>query len=83
MNVAIDSQIQGRIQNVISGIDKYSDAAECMAKNLMENRIVDRFYTPDLLFNPQKLKEELEPYLADAKSFCPTGWISKVKNFFG
>lgn len=81
-NTEIDARIEESLKDVISGMNQYSDVAGCMAKKLMEQRIVDRFYTTDLLTDPVKLGREVEPYLADAKSFCPNGVGTKIKNFF-
>lgn len=80
-NTEIDARIEESLKDVISRMNQYSDVAGCMAKKLMDQRIVDRFYTADLLTDPEKLKQEVEPYLADAKSFCPNGYGTRFKNW--
>jgi hypothetical protein len=42
----------------------------CMVDDLMLRRIIDRFYTPELLNDLEKLKSELGPYVEDVKSNC-------------
>lgn len=34
-----------------------------MAEDFRRNRIADKFYTTDLITNPDKLSKELQPYL--------------------
>lgn len=56
------------IYTVIDAVvkNKYQDnprKAECVSEDFRRNRIADKFYTTDLLTNPDKLSRELQPYL--------------------
>lgn len=61
---AIDEGIYAVIETYLE--KKYADnpnKAACMSDDFRRNKIVDKFYTSDLLTNPDKLSRELQPYI--------------------
>lgn len=64
---AVDDGIYGAIHQLLK--NSYPDEPEktqCMIDNFRRNKIADRFYTPDLLFNNEKLQREIQPYVDEA-----------------
>lgn len=60
----IDDGIYALIDTYVK--DEYKDnpkKAECMIDDFRKNRIADKFYTTDLITNPDKLSKELQPYI--------------------
>lgn len=66
--------------------DQYKDnprKAECMSEDFRRNHIVDKFYTTDLITNPDKLSRELQPYRdASNLSKCITMAVIIARNSF-
>jgi len=46
------------------------ELVKCIVDDFKGNKIADKFYTPDLLINTAKLKEEINPYLEVAQVKC-------------
>lgn len=60
---ALDETIYAAIDVYLK--EEYKDnpkKAECMSEDFRRNRIVDKFYTTELITNPDKLTRELQPY---------------------
>lgn len=76
------NEVRELVKTSIQGFDKYSNKVDCMTNAIMDNKIVDRFFLPELLGNPEKFKERLQPYLDDAAVPCRT-FVDKLKNIFG
>lgn len=60
--------------------DRYGDnqkKAECMSDDFRRNRIADKFYTTDVITNPEKLSKELQPYIDEADLSMYTVVINK------
>lgn len=67
----IDESIYDQILNIFnSKHPKDSELASCLTDYYRRNRIVDRFYTRQLLSDNAKLEEELKPYIPKAESNC-------------
>lgn len=41
-----------------------------MIDEFKSNHLADKFYTPDLLFNTEKLKREIQPFVDEADKKC-------------
>lgn len=57
---------------------KEDSRVDCMVEALKENKNVDKFYSPQLLFNTDALKQKLEPYLPEVDKECKNP--DEVKN---
>lgn len=84
---AIDDGIYTLIDSYIK--DQYKDnprKAECMSEDFRRNRVADKFYTTDIITNPEKLSRELQPYIDAANlsmytvKCCKLNWNLKKKN---
>ncbi|KAJ6641035.1 hypothetical protein Bhyg_05968 [Pseudolycoriella hygida] len=67
----IDDGIYSLIDTYVK--DQYKDnprKAECMSEDFRRNRIADKFYTADIITNPDKLSRELQPYIDAADLKC-------------
>lgn len=42
------------------------EKAQCMVDDFRRNKIADKFYTPDIVFNTDKLQREIQPYADEA-----------------
>lgn len=49
---------------------KYNNDSICILSYLKDNKIIDNFYTSELLFEPEMLKKKLEPNLPEAEKSC-------------
>lgn len=39
-------------------------------KKFRDDKVADKFFTKDLLFDNKKLQKEMEPYLSTTETFC-------------
>lgn len=53
--------------------DKPEEERECISSKFRKDKVAEKFYTRDLLFNNQKLQKELEPYFSGTETYCE--WI--------
>lgn len=68
---AIDDGVYGAIHAILK--NQYPDEPEksqCMVDDFRRNKVADKFYTPDLLFNNDKLQREIQPYVDEANLKC-------------
>lgn len=88
----IDVEIFEKIRLLFTKRYRYDvETISCIIADLQSNRIIDRFYKPELLSNQDALDRELKPYLDDAESNCKSDEKSgekpkeeqSDKNFFG
>lgn len=69
----IDESIYDIIEGVLSeDYAKDNSSVGCLVEYLKENKIAEKFYRPELFFEIDVLKTELEPYLPAAATFCKT-----------
>lgn len=68
---AIDEGVYSAIHAVLK--NQYPDEPEkvqCMIDDFRRNHIADKFYTADIIANPEKLKSEIQPYVDASNAFC-------------
>lgn len=53
-----------------------NERSKCILNNLKDNKIINDFYTTQLLFEPDTLKQKLEPYLPEAEKSCNVNFDS-------
>lgn len=46
------------------------EKTKCMVDDFRRNHVADKFYTPDILFNQDKLQREIQPYVDEANVKC-------------
>lgn len=42
------------------------EKTQCMIDDFRRNKVADKFYTVDLVFNTEKLQREIQPYVDEA-----------------
>lgn len=42
------------------------EKVQCMLDDFRRNKIADKFYTPDIILNNEKLQREIQPYVDEA-----------------
>ncbi|CRK97808.1 CLUMA_CG011184, isoform A [Clunio marinus] len=68
---AIDDGIYGAIHQILKNqYPENPEKAQCMVDDFRRNHVADKFYTPDLLFNNDKLQREIQPYVDKASIQC-------------
>ena len=69
---AIDDGVYGIIHIMLRS--EYPDEkAKCMVDDFRSNKVVDKFFSADLLFNNEKLKREIQPYV-DFANYSESSW---------
>lgn len=66
-----DDAVYGDIQTILN--KKYPGKerrTRCVVNDLRHNKVVDEFYTPDLLVSMEKLEREIQPYVDKVKEKC-------------
>lgn len=63
----IYTAIHAILKNEYPGEDEKS---QCMIDDFRRNHVADKFYTPDLLFNTDKLRREIQPHVDEANLKC-------------
>lgn len=58
-------------QLLIRNFSKTADEANCMVNEIIEKKIVDRFYSASLITDDNELKVSLAPYLDGIEKVCP------------
>lgn len=82
LQVGINDTVFDIISEILSGrFDSITKS--CIIEELKSNRIIDRFYKPELLTDQKTLEKELEPYLPDAESSCSSSEGLKKEFFIG
>jgi hypothetical protein len=83
LNEFVDDGIYGAIEKIIEKRNphKTHDEIKCIVESFKDDKLVDKFYTADLLFNHQKLEREIEPYLSNVSTKCE--WIAFIKTPLG
>lgn len=69
-----DEKIFKSIERILD--DKYPDEPaliKCIIRDFKGSKLVDKFYTPELILNTKKLTEEIEPHLKMAERKCKVG----------
>jgi hypothetical protein len=62
-----DDGIYGAIHVILNNeYPQQATKTQCMVDDFRRNKIADKFYTVDLLTNPEKLKAEIQPYVDSA-----------------
>lgn len=70
----IDEKIFKSIERILE--DKYPDEPaliKCIIRDFKGSKLVEKFYTRELIFNTKKLAEEIEPHLNMAERKCKVG----------
>lgn len=68
------------IKRILNEDSRYVERADCMAQSLLDNRITDKFYRPQMLNDVDEWKIELEPFLSDTYASCEMTTQEKAKN---
>lgn len=64
---AIDDGVYAAIHAILKNqYPNEPEKAQCMVDDFRRNKVADKFYTPDLLFNSDKLQREIKPYTDEA-----------------
>jgi hypothetical protein len=67
----VDPSIFIAIKEVlIYNYGKSEALANCMVDDFRRNKIVEKFYSPELLSDLPQLAREIEPFIADAEQNC-------------
>lgn len=73
-NFVFDAGVYSLIEGIL--IVKHPDdtrLVECLMDNFRKSKLAEKFYTPELLTNPAKLEEEIQPHLKYAEMKCKIG----------
>lgn len=84
-----DEAIYELVGDILEETYKKGDEVDCISKYLKDKNIIEKFYTQELLFEPEKLKEKLKPFLPAAAKSCSKekdpatmGSSAQQKSFF-
>lgn len=61
--------------------DKPEEERECISNKFRSDKVAEKFYTRDLLFNNQKLQKELDPYFSQTETYCE--WLTFAQTPLG
>lgn len=83
---AVDPTIFTKIKEMLMrDYNETTDEANCMVNQITEQKVVDRFYSANLITDDNQLKVNLHPFLADLVEACkpskdePSGeWVGWI-----
>lgn len=67
----VDDTIYGAIHVVLKNQYPHEpEKTDCMIADFRRNKVADKFYTPDLLVDQDKLAREIQPFIDEANLKC-------------
>lgn len=66
----VEDAIYNEIHIVLKNEYFENKLVDCMMEGFQEHKIADKFYTPDLLIDQEKLAQVLEPYIKEYSDKC-------------
>lgn len=85
LNDFVDSEIYNVVDKVIDKNypEKTDELRDCYAANIRKNKIVEKFYTADLLYKPNDLWKNLKPYMKTVEDDCEDSLTNKFIKISG